>query len=52
MSVVSKPSIAFYRKRLAGALAAVSLCMLLGACGNDDRRTGHGHHQFYRRRRR
>lgn len=36
MSVVSKPSIAFYRKRLAGALAAVSLCMLLGACGNDD----------------
>ncbi|MCX4148593.1 hypothetical protein PQR70_24875 [Paraburkholderia madseniana] len=37
MSVVSKPSIAFYRKRLAGALAAVSLCMLLGACGNDDR---------------
>ncbi|MFL9866955.1 hypothetical protein PQR67_22490 [Paraburkholderia fungorum] len=37
MSVVSKPSIAFYRKRLAGALAAVSLCTLLGACGNDDR---------------
>ncbi|CAE6709929.1 hypothetical protein [Paraburkholderia haematera] len=39
MSVVSKPSIAFYRKRLAGALAAVSLCMLLGACGNDDDKT-------------
>ncbi|RKE35107.1 hypothetical protein B0G76_1159 [Paraburkholderia sp. BL23I1N1] len=37
MSVVSKPSIAFCRKRLAGALTAVSLCMLLGACGNDDR---------------
>lgn len=36
MSVVSKPSIAVYRKRLAGVLAAVSLCMLLGACGNDD----------------
>jgi hypothetical protein len=36
MSVVSQPSIAFHRKRLAGALAAVSLCMLLGACGNDN----------------
>jgi hypothetical protein len=36
MSVASKPSIALHRKRLAGALAAVSLCMLLGACGNDD----------------
>jgi hypothetical protein len=39
MSVVSKPSIAIYRKSLAGALAAVSLCMLLGACGNDDDKT-------------
>jgi hypothetical protein len=37
MSVVSKPSIAFHRKRLAAALAAASLCMLLGACGNDDK---------------
>lgn len=36
MSVASKPSIALHRKRLAAALAAVSLCMLLGACGNDD----------------
>ncbi|WP_434106736.1 hypothetical protein [Paraburkholderia caffeinilytica] len=39
MSIVSKPSIAFHRKRLAGALAAVSLCLLLGACGNDDDKT-------------
>ncbi|CAE6693723.1 hypothetical protein R69927_03519 [Paraburkholderia domus] len=39
MSVVSKPSIAFRSKRLAGALAAVSLCVLLGACGNDDDKT-------------
>ena len=53
MSVVSKPSIAFYRKRLAGALAAVSLCMLLGACGNDDDKAPDtGTTQFYRRRRR
>jgi hypothetical protein len=39
MSVVSNPSIALHRKRLAAALAAVSLCMLLGACGNDDGKT-------------
>jgi hypothetical protein len=39
MSIVSKPSFAFCRKRLAGALAAVSCCMLLGACGNDDDKT-------------
>ncbi|WNC91005.1 hypothetical protein RI103_06545 [Paraburkholderia sp. FT54] len=36
MSVASNPSITLQRKRLAGALAAMSLCMLLGACGNDD----------------
>ncbi|WP_120344472.1 hypothetical protein [Paraburkholderia fungorum] len=36
MSVVSKPTTALHRKRLAGALAAVSLCLLVGACGNDD----------------
>ncbi|MFM0504896.1 hypothetical protein [Paraburkholderia caffeinilytica] len=36
MSVVSKPTAASHRKRLAGALIAVSLCGLLGACGNDD----------------
>ncbi|MFM0072124.1 hypothetical protein PQQ86_13210 [Paraburkholderia sediminicola] len=36
MSVVSKPTTALHRKRLAGALIAVSLCGLLGACGNDD----------------
>ncbi|MFM0364465.1 hypothetical protein [Paraburkholderia sediminicola] len=37
MSVVSKPTAALHRKRLAGALIAASLCGLLGACGNDDR---------------
>ncbi|MGQ7937148.1 hypothetical protein [Paraburkholderia sp. D1E] len=36
MSVVSKPTVALHRKRLAGALIAMSLCGLLGACGNDD----------------
>ena len=36
MSVASNPSITLYRKRLPGALAAASLCLLLGACGNDD----------------
>lgn len=36
MSVVSKPTFALHRKRLAGALIAMSLCGLLGACGNDD----------------
>ena len=39
MSVVSNPSIALHRKRLSAALAAVSLCVLLGACGNDDDKT-------------
>ncbi|MBB4515175.1 hypothetical protein [Paraburkholderia fungorum] len=39
MSIVSKPSFAFCRKRLAGALAAVSFCILLGACSNDDDKT-------------
>lgn len=39
MSVVSKPSKALHCKRLAAALAAVSLCALIGACGNDDDRT-------------
>ncbi|RKR44864.1 hypothetical protein [Paraburkholderia sp. BL17N1] len=39
MSVVSNPSIALHCKRLAAALVAVSLCMLLGACGNDDDKT-------------
>ncbi|MFM0734850.1 hypothetical protein PQQ52_30670 [Paraburkholderia sediminicola] len=37
MSVMSKPTAALHRKRLAVALIAVSLCGLLGACGNDDR---------------
>ncbi|ASV98710.1 hypothetical protein [Paraburkholderia aromaticivorans] len=36
MSVVSKPSKVLHCKRLAAALAAVSLCTLIGACGNDD----------------
>ncbi|HYS67230.1 MAG TPA: hypothetical protein VEN30_25955 [Paraburkholderia sp.] len=36
MSVVSKPSIALHRKRLAGALVAAALCALIGACSNDD----------------
>ncbi|WP_454872319.1 hypothetical protein [Paraburkholderia xenovorans] len=39
MSVVSKPSKTLHCKRLAGALAAVSLCTLIGACGNDDEKT-------------
>jgi hypothetical protein len=43
MSIVSLPLIAFHRKRLAGALAAVSLCMLIGACGNDDGKTPDTH---------
>ncbi|MFM0209921.1 hypothetical protein PQQ96_21180 [Paraburkholderia sediminicola] len=36
MSVLSKPTVALHRKRLAGALIAMSLCSLLGACSNDD----------------
>ena len=43
MSVVSKSAPALLRKRLtslAGALIATSLCMLLGACGNDDNAAG------------
>ncbi len=36
MSVVLKPAAALHRKRLAGALFAVLLCMLTGACSNDD----------------
>ncbi|MFL9891632.1 hypothetical protein P0D71_02475 [Paraburkholderia sp. RL17-383-BIF-A] len=39
MSVVSKPSKALHCKRLAAALAALSLCALVGACGNDDDKT-------------
>ncbi|MFM0337658.1 hypothetical protein [Paraburkholderia fungorum] len=35
MPVVLKPAAALHRKRLAGALFAVSLCMLT-ACSNDD----------------
>jgi hypothetical protein len=37
MPVVSKLVHAFRRKRLTGLLITVSLCTLLGACGNDDR---------------
>jgi hypothetical protein len=36
MSVVSMPTAASLRKRLAGALIATCLCGMLGACGNDD----------------
>ncbi|CAB3681423.1 hypothetical protein [Paraburkholderia rhynchosiae] len=38
MSVVPKPIIALHRKRLVGALVALPLCALIGACGNDDAR--------------
>ncbi|OAJ58724.1 hypothetical protein A6V36_29635 [Paraburkholderia ginsengiterrae] len=37
MSVVSKPTFALRCKRLAGVLAAVSLCALTGACSDDDK---------------
>ncbi|MFL9901092.1 hypothetical protein PQR71_23515 [Paraburkholderia fungorum] len=36
MSAVSKPTAALLRKRLAGALIVMSLCGMLGACGNGD----------------
>ncbi|WP_323044167.1 hypothetical protein [Paraburkholderia sp.] len=36
MSAVSKLTAALLRKRLAGALIAMSLCGVLGACGNDN----------------
>lgn len=36
MSVLSKPTVALHCKRLAGALIAICLCSLLGACSNDD----------------
>ncbi|MFM0199869.1 hypothetical protein PQR53_08295 [Paraburkholderia fungorum] len=36
MSAVSKPTATLLRKRLAGALIAMSLCGMLGACGNDN----------------
>jgi hypothetical protein len=36
MSFLWKPCIALHRKRLAIALAALPLCTLLTACGNDD----------------
>ena len=36
MSFVSKPTIALHCKRLASALTVMSLCLLLGACSNDD----------------
>jgi hypothetical protein len=39
MSVLSKPTAALHRKRLASALIAMSLCALLGACSNDDDKT-------------
>ncbi len=37
MSVVSKPAFALCCKRLAGALIAVSLCVLTAACSDDDK---------------
>ena len=37
MSVVSKPAFPLRCKRLAGVLAAVSLCALTGACSDDDK---------------
>ncbi|MDR6493791.1 hypothetical protein ACTJLC_07330 [Paraburkholderia sp. 22099] len=37
MSVVPKPSLAVYRKRLAGVLVTASLCALIGACGDEGR---------------
>ena len=36
MPIVSKPSHALQCRRLTAALAAVSLCTLISACGNDD----------------
>jgi len=40
MSFLWKPCIALHRKRLAIALAALPLCALLTACGNDDTNAG------------
>ncbi len=37
MSCVSKPTVAFHRKRLVGVLIAAALCALTGACSDDDK---------------